>query len=264
MDFPDSKASEILDSYARGERNFRGIVLCGAYFVNPDINNPISYDLSAADFSAGNFTNTQFGPANLSSSSFRGSIIDEASFTGADMQKVNLRQVLGGMVDLSRVNLEGAYLNQACISHSSFRESNLITTDLSHAAIEFSDLQEANFQRSNLRYFSMFESHIDKANFKDAFVHSTVFGISYNPGLIYPDGRIDEGCFRTDPYCENTEILEAELLTLYREFYDSFVEDTNIKICEHEGCSRNHIQNNRLCKKHYFEMIQKKECPFKH
>lgn len=135
---------------------------------------------------------------------------------------------------------------------------------MSHAALEFSDLQEADFQNANLKHCSMFESHIDKANFKDAFVNSTVFGISYNPGLIYPDGRIDEGCFRTDPYCTNTEVLAEELLNLYRAFYDSLVEDTSIQICEHEDCSRNHIQNHRLCKEHYFAMIQKKECPFHH
>ena len=72
MDFPDSKAREILTAYARGERNFRGINLSRVYFANPDVTDFPSYDLSEADFSAGIFRSTFFGYANLQGCNFEG------------------------------------------------------------------------------------------------------------------------------------------------------------------------------------------------
>jgi hypothetical protein len=271
MEFPDSKAREVLEAYNSGERSFRGIVLCGAYFANPDINNPIRYDLSGADFSAGIFNATFFGPVNLSHSSLRGAKIDEASFAGADMQKANLRQVSGGEVDLSRVNLEGAYLSQACLSRSSLEGSNLRNVDLRQAALEWCTLKRADFRGANLRYCSMCHSSIERADFRGASEYQTDFGEdSYAPGTIYPNGRIDEGYFRSEVEfrgeldTEKTAILEEELLRLYRDFYDSLIEDSNSQRCEHEDCLRNRVQNANLCELHYFELIQRKKCPFSH
>jgi Pentapeptide repeats (9 copies)/Pentapeptide repeats (8 copies) len=268
MDFPYPKAREVIEAYAKGERNFRGIVLCGACFANPDVSDPTSYDLSGANFSAGIFTGTFFGPANLSHCNFAGALIEDASFRGANMHKVNLSRVAGSDVDLSEVNLEEANIRQSSIYHSSLRKSNLRKAILAQADLSLSDLRGADFRGANLSFCNMHESSIDRADFREAFENHTVFGDSYDPGTIYPNGRIDEGCFRSEAEfrgeldTENTIFLEKELLQLYQNFYDSLFENSNNQHCEHEGCSRNRVQNSVLCKKHYFEMIQRKECPF--
>lgn len=268
MDFPDSKAREILEAYAKGERNFRGINLSRVYFANPDVRDFPIYDLSGADFSAGIFRSTFFGFANLQNCNFEGAFISYATFQWANMQKAKLSRVAGDDVNLIEVNLEEANLRQALIYHSSLSKSNLRNAILTQANLSLSDLRGADFRGANLSFCVMRESSIDRADFRGAFEDHTVFGSSYDPGTIYPNGRIDEGCFRSEAEfrgeldTEKIVSLEEELLRLYREFYDSLIEDFNHQSCEHEGCSRNRVQNKALCKNHYFKLIQRKECPF--
>jgi hypothetical protein len=264
MDFPDSKAREILEAYAAGERNFRGIDLSGVYFANPDVRAFPSYDLSGANFSAGIFRNTFLGFANLQGCSFEGAFISYATFQGADMRKAKLSRIAGDDVNLIEVNLEEANLTQALIYHSSLSKSNLRNAILTQADLSLSDLSGTDFRGANLSFCVMQESSMDKANFRGAFENHTVFGDSYDPGTIYPNGRISQGAFRGDPGCEDAAAFEEELRQLYLDYYDSLLEDSENQQCEEQNCMRGRVNGSRLCKIHHFEKIQGVKCPFSH
>ena len=264
MDFPDSKAREIIAAYVKGERNFRGINLSRVYFANPDVRHFPSYDLSGADFSAGIFRSTFFGFANLQNCNFEGALVTNASFQRANMKKAKLSRIAGDDVNFAEVNLEEANLSQALIYHSSLSRSNLRNAILTQANLSLSDLRGADLKGANLSFCVMGESLIDKADFRGAFEDHTVFGDSYEPGTIYPNGRISQGAFRDDPYCENKAAFEEELMQLYLGYYDSLVEDSENQLCKHPDCKRNRVNNSQLCKIHHFEMIQRVECPFSH
>lgn len=114
------------------------------------------------------------------------------------MQKANLSRVAGDDVDLSEVNLEEANIRQSLIYHSSLSKSNLRNAILEQADLSLSDLTGADFRGANLSFCNMHESSIDRADFREAFENHTVFGSSYEPGTIYPNGRIDEGYFKSE------------------------------------------------------------------
>lgn len=48
------------------------------------------------------------------------------------------------------------------------------------------------------------------------------------------------------------------------EFYDRLGPEDLTRPCKHAGCSRGAIRNGFLCKRHHFEMIKHRECPFEH
>jgi len=47
------------------------------------------------------------------------------------------------------------------------------------------------------------------------------------------------------------------------EFYDKLMEDQQ-RLCKHEGCGRRAVQFGIFCKRHHFEMIKSRACPFEH
>lgn len=46
--------------------------------------------------------------------------------------------------------------------------------------------------------------------------------------------------------------------------YNSLGEEDMLRPCKHEGCKRGAIRFSVLCKRHHFEMLHKRDCPFEH
>jgi hypothetical protein len=47
-----------------------------------------------------------------------------------------------------------------------------------------------------------------------------------------------------------------------RQFYSNLGPEDPSRPCKHEGCSRGAVPNSVMCKRHHFEMIQRRDCPF--
>jgi hypothetical protein len=47
-----------------------------------------------------------------------------------------------------------------------------------------------------------------------------------------------------------------------REFYGKLGSEDSTRPCKHEKCTRGAIPNSVMCKRHHFEMIQRRDCPF--
>jgi len=47
-----------------------------------------------------------------------------------------------------------------------------------------------------------------------------------------------------------------------REFYSKLGPEDPSRPCKHEGCSRGAIRNSVMCRRHHFEMIKRRDCPF--
>jgi hypothetical protein len=48
------------------------------------------------------------------------------------------------------------------------------------------------------------------------------------------------------------------------EFYDRLGAEDASRPCKRDGCSRGSVQHSVLCRRHHFEMIQHRDCPFDH
>jgi hypothetical protein len=48
------------------------------------------------------------------------------------------------------------------------------------------------------------------------------------------------------------------------EFYDKLGPEDFQRSCKHEGCGRGVVRFSVFCRRHHFEMIQHRECPFEH
>ena len=58
--------------------------------------------------------------------------------------------------------------------------------------------------------------------------------------------------------------VEDRQRRLDREFYDRLGTEDSSRPCKRDGCDRGAITNGVLCKRHHFEMIQRRDCPFDH
>jgi hypothetical protein len=74
----------------------------------------------------------------------------------------------------------------------------------------------------------------------------------------YPEGLSAESMLRAaDP-----PRMEDRQLRLDREFYKALGEEDPSRPCKMDSCQRGAIKNSVLCKRHHFEMIQHRDCPF--
>lgn len=48
------------------------------------------------------------------------------------------------------------------------------------------------------------------------------------------------------------------------EFYDRLGAEDASRPCKRDGCGRGSVQHSVLCRRHHFEMIQHRDCPFDH
>jgi hypothetical protein len=53
-------------------------------------------------------------------------------------------------------------------------------------------------------------------------------------------------------------------IKMRREFYDSFSPEDPSRPCKHEGCTRGSVKAYSLCRRHAYENLLEKPCPFDH
>src|SRR6185503_2840238 len=59
-------------------------------------------------------------------------------------------------------------------------------------------------------------------------------------------------------------LVEDPRLRRDRQFYEQLGPEDLSRPCKKEGCRRGAIRNSIFCKRHHFEMIERRECPFDH
>ena len=76
----------------------------------------------------------------------------------------------------------------------------------------------------------------------------------------YPDVLLENQMLRAadPPPVEDEQLLED------RQFYDCLGPEDVSSPCRKEGCSRGSLLRSVFCRRHHFEMIQKRDCPFDH
>jgi hypothetical protein len=74
-----------------------------------------------------------------------------------------------------------------------------------------------------------------------------------------------DGKTKRAPYKPPTEEKRQEAVRLADlEFYQQLTPEDASRPCAREGCRRGAIQCGVLCKRHHFEMIRRRDCPFDH
>jgi hypothetical protein len=74
----------------------------------------------------------------------------------------------------------------------------------------------------------------------------------------YPDGLSPDSMMRV----AGPPPVEDRQRRLDREFYEKLGPEDLSRPCKKEDCQRGAIPNSVLCKRHHFEMIQRRDCPF--
>lgn len=137
---------ELLENYAAGKRDFRGIKfntrgkirslenvnLSGAdlkysnlesitFFTKIDLSKS---DLKGLIFERSNFEGANFSGANLSYTDLWRSDFSDANFSDANLSGANLHETVMACVNFSGANFSGAYLKEARFSHSNLAGCN--------------------------------------------------------------------------------------------------------------------------------------------
>jgi serine/threonine-protein kinase len=132
---PKLDAQQLLDAYARGQRNFA------------------CHDLSLLDLQNTNFSGANFHQSNLHQSRLSGINLQKADLGEADLAQSNLSQaslrdanLVGAFLtnaDLGRADLRGANLSYAHLSNANLRGANLCGADLTGAKVSDAQLATA-------------------------------------------------------------------------------------------------------------------------
>lgn len=107
--------AELLDRYAKGDRNFEQ-----SHLHEPDMQN---LSLHGIDLSE--------------------SILVKINFSGADLRGADLAWADLSHANLAQVDLRGAILTRADLSHANLQKANLLKADLSLAKLEKANLSGA-------------------------------------------------------------------------------------------------------------------------
>ncbi|MBR8836082.1 MAG: pentapeptide repeat-containing protein [Stigonema ocellatum SAG 48.90 = DSM 106950] len=141
---------ELLEQYAAGVRDFKGI------------------ELSEANLSGAKLRGVNFSHANLSVVNFSGANLSVADLSHA---KLNVARLSGANLvgaNLSHASLNVANLIRADLSHAQLRFASLIRSELIRADLSSADLSEANLCGADLREATLRHAILRNANLSDA------------------------------------------------------------------------------------------------
>jgi uncharacterized protein YjbI with pentapeptide repeats len=142
--------SELLERYAKGERDFRGAELRGADLRGVNLR---EVDLSVAKLST----------ANLMGADLMGADLIYTDLSDADLSNADL-----SFTDLTGANMSGAKLHNADLSMSTCPLAILTDATLNSANFSDADVKHTNFTDANLTGATLTNATLSRANFTDA------------------------------------------------------------------------------------------------
>ena len=123
----------------------------------------LEYDLSDADLSGANLSDTDLSDANLNGADLSDANLGRADLNGADLSDANL-----GRADLRRADLRCADLNGADLNGADLSDTDLNGANLSGANLSDADLSGANLRRADLRRADLRCADLSGANLRGA------------------------------------------------------------------------------------------------
>ena len=121
------KRDELLERYAKGERN-----------------------LQLADLSGANLRGTNLSGANLRYANLRGTNLSGADLSGANLRYLGLQGADLRNADLSGADLRYTDFRRADLSGADLRDANLYCANLQDANLKYANLRDADLQGANL------------------------------------------------------------------------------------------------------------------
>jgi len=125
-------SAEILERYAKGERNFEGVVITAGNFSNVDLKGII------------------FRNAILMNGNFRNTDLSDTDFTNAKLERCDFHNAILRNSKFFRSDLGWANLKACIMDNTNFRESNLQWAHLCSNDIARADIKNANLSWSCL------------------------------------------------------------------------------------------------------------------
>jgi uncharacterized protein YjbI with pentapeptide repeats len=140
-------AEELLERYATGERDFKGITIWAANFINAD--------LRGIDLSGSNLKRVQMIAANLEGANLSGCILDAGDFTSATLRRSNFQKaILGGArligANCLEANFSETQMYRAFLDGANFMRGNLRNGDLGATSILGTSFINADMRGVNL------------------------------------------------------------------------------------------------------------------
>jgi uncharacterized protein YjbI with pentapeptide repeats len=164
-------AEELLARYAKGQRDFRGVILRGA-------------DLRQADLSFAVFQGADLTAANLGGANLFRSDLSRACLCEARLARVNGQQANFEWADLRRAMIYQANLHSATLASATLSPARLDDSTLAFANMHDANLRGADLSRTDLR-----GAVLCGADLRGAILWRSRIKDSDWTGTIGPDGR---------------------------------------------------------------------------
>ena len=171
--FDREKFLELLkESKTKATDYLRCVNLSGADLSNTNLSNT---DLSGADLSNADLSNTNLSNADLSSADLRYTNLRGAGLSSADLEYTNLSNADLSSADLGYTNLSNADLSSADLGYTNLRGADLSDANLRGADLSNTNLGDANLRGANLKYASLSGSKglLDAINYMEAYFERT-------------------------------------------------------------------------------------------
>jgi uncharacterized protein YjbI with pentapeptide repeats len=160
---------EILNQYARGERNFPAVNLVEA--------NISGVNLSKANLSGANLSVANLCGSNLSECDLGRAKLNVAKLSGANLSKANLYEANLNVTNLTLADLSQAILRQASLVRAEMARADLSKANLSYANLSGADIKDARLREANLSHANLSRADLKRATFTDAnLTHTNLHG----------------------------------------------------------------------------------------
>lgn len=195
------KVEELLEKYAAGVLDFRGVNLSEANLsgiklsgVNLSKANLSVVNLSGANLGEADLSYAQMNVARLSGAYLVGANLNNSSLNVANLIRADLSraQLRGASLvraeliraDLSRADLFEANLTSADLREATLRQANLRYTNLSEANLRGCTLTGANLEMANLNATDLSSSNLSGANLRDSEIRQTNLSLANLSGAV--------------------------------------------------------------------------------
>lgn len=160
---------EVLNQYARGERNFPAVNFSEA--------NISGVNLSKANLCGANLSVANLCGSNLSEADLSRAKLNVAKLSGANLSKANLYEANLNVTNLTLADLSQAILRQASLVRAEMSRADLSEANLSYANLSGADVKDARLREANLSHANLNRADLKRATFTDAILtHANLHG----------------------------------------------------------------------------------------